>query len=101
MQKIEQAMLASENLHLMFKNAIYWTIYDIVMIRLGFAGHVFLIFAPRGRPLVEPYMIKKHNIMYKNMICPIKSGAFRYEVSFKNTPGAWKYHKRLVFDILL
>ena len=35
------------------------------------------------------------------MICPIKSGAFRHEESFKSTPGASKYHKRWVFDILL
>ena len=59
------------------------------MIRLGFTGHVFFgIVAPGGRPLVEPYMIKKHHVMDKNMIFLIKSGAFRYEESFKNTPGA-------------
>ena len=65
------------------------------MIRLGFIGHVFGGFLPPGgRPLVEPYMIKKHHIMYKNMICPIKSGAFGHEELFKNTPGASNYHKR-------
>ena len=48
MQKIEQVMLdlsvilpAPENPYVIFKNAIYWKFYDIVMIRLGFAGHVF------------------------------------------------------------
>ncbi len=35
------------------------------------------------------------------MICPIESEAFRHEESFKSTPGASTYHKRLVFDILL
>ena len=38
--------------------------------------------------------------MYKNMICPIKSGAFGHEELFENTPGASNYHKRLVFDVL-
>ena len=48
----------------------------------------FGLVAPGGRPLVEPYMIKKHHLMDKTMISPIKSGAFRYEELFKNTPGA-------------
>ena len=43
------------------------------------------------------YMSKKQHIMYKNMICPIKSWAFGHEKLFKNTPGASKYHKRLLF----
>ena len=49
MQKIEQVyldivvtLLALENLHFFVKSAIYGTFYDILMIRLGFAGHIFL-----------------------------------------------------------
>ena len=56
MQNIEQVypemvvtLLAPQNLYFFFKNAIYWKIDDIVMIGLGFAGHVcFSIFAPWG-----------------------------------------------------
>ena len=49
MQKIEHVMLdvsvilpAPENPYLIFKNTIYLKNDDIPMIRLGFAGHVFL-----------------------------------------------------------
>ena len=48
MQKIEQVMPelsvilpAPANPYLIFKNTIYLTFCDIVMIGLGFAGHVF------------------------------------------------------------
>ena len=49
MQKIEQVMLdlsviipAPENPYVIFKNTIYCKIDDIPMIRLGFAGNIFL-----------------------------------------------------------
>ena len=49
MQKIEHVMLdisvilpAPKNPYLLFKNTIYRKVDDIPMIRLGFAGHVFL-----------------------------------------------------------
>ena len=109
MQKIEQVYLdtvltlpASQSLYFFFKNAIYLTNDDIVMIGLGFAGHVFFgLWPPGGRQLVGPYMIKKHNILDKNTIWPIKTGAFGDEELLKSTPGASNHHKRLVFDVLM
>ncbi len=91
MQKIEHVMLhlsvillAPQNPLPNFQKRVLLNFYDTVMIRLGFTGHVFGGFGPGGRPLVEPYMIKKHHIICKKKSCPIKSGAFRDEESFKN-----------------
>lgn len=102
MQKIEQVMPdlsvilpAPQNLLLNFQK------HDLLIFVMIFDDSswihrscFFSVFSPRGRPLVESYMIKKHHIMDKIMIFPIKSGAFGHEELFKNTPGASNYHKR-------
>ena len=79
MQKIEQVMPdlsvilpAPETSYLIFKNTFYWNIYDIPMIRLGFAGHVFLGLSDPWRANTGTKLQNKKYIKSKN----IKNGCF-------------------------
>ena len=93
MQKIEHVMLdisvilpAPENPYLLFKNTIYWKVYDIPMIRLGFAGHV-----QKYQKLGSPGTKWAHNL---------HAGVFRHGEKDFDGAGTQKATKRLNISFL-
>ena len=95
MQKIEQVMPnlsvilpAPENPYLLFKNTIYWKVYDIPMIRLGFASHVFWGLSDpwRANTATKLQNKKKANIMNTKNCFSIRLGSIHYSFIHPSIP---------------